>query len=46
MKQGKVPASTAIKAEMDSIINEVNNHYTREIKKIQVKIIKSGSKSK
>lgn len=36
VKQGKVPVSKAIKTEFDSIINLVNNHYSGEVKRIQV----------
>ena len=40
VKQGKTPnPSSAIKAEMDSILNLANDHYSKEIKKIQVKVI-------
>ncbi|MBD3903185.1 HAMP domain-containing histidine kinase [Chryseobacterium sp. Ch-15] len=36
VKQGKVPEAAAIKADMDSIMNLVQHHYSREIKKVQV----------
>lgn len=36
VKQGKVPQAAAIKADMDSIMNLVQHHYSREIKKVQV----------
>ncbi len=39
VKQGKVPVSTEIKAEVDSIMNQVTNHYTGQIRKIQVRVI-------
>lgn len=38
VKQGKTPNAANIKAEFDSIINLVNNHYSQEIKKIHVKV--------
>uniref|UniRef100_A0AAU6WT50 histidine kinase n=1 Tax=Chryseobacterium endophyticum TaxID=1854762 RepID=A0AAU6WT50_9FLAO len=39
VKQGKVPVSREIKAEVDSIMNQATNHYTGQIRKIQVKVI-------
>lgn len=36
VKQGKVPEAAAIKADMDSIMNLVQHHYSGEIKKVQV----------
>ncbi|MEG1590064.1 sensor histidine kinase [Chryseobacterium sp.] len=36
VKQGKVPEAAAIKADMDSIMNLVQHHYSKEIKKVQV----------
>lgn len=39
VKHGKIPDTATIKAEFDSILNVVNNHYTGEIKKIKVKVI-------
>ena len=38
IKQGKKPNSELIKNDFDSIINVVNNHYTGQIKKIQVNV--------
>ena len=38
IKQGKKPNSEIIKNDFDSIINVVNNHYTGQIKKIQVNV--------
>ncbi|WP_294287420.1 HAMP domain-containing sensor histidine kinase [uncultured Chryseobacterium sp.] len=38
IKQGKVPVSAEIKAEVDSIMNQVTNHYTGQIRKIQVTV--------
>ena len=38
IKQGKNPNSELIKNDFDSIINVVNNHYTGQIKKIQVNV--------
>jgi len=36
VNQGKVPEAASIKADMDSIMGLVQNHYSGEIKKIQV----------
>lgn len=41
VKQGKIPDTAFIKAEFDSILNVVNNHYTGQIKKIQVNVTQS-----
>lgn len=38
VKQGKIPDTAFIKAEFDSILNVVNNHYTGQIRKIQVNV--------
>ncbi|KAA0128986.1 HAMP domain-containing histidine kinase [Chryseobacterium sp. SN22] len=38
VKQGKVPVSAEIKAEVDSIMNQVTKHYTGQIRKIQVTV--------
>ncbi len=38
VKQGKVPVSAEIKAEVDSIMNQVTDHYTGQIQKIQVTV--------
>ncbi|SEM68932.1 Signal transduction histidine kinase [Chryseobacterium taichungense] len=38
VKQGKIPDTAFIKAEFDSILNVVNNHYIGQIKKIQVNV--------
>lgn len=39
VRQGKVPVSAEIKAEVDSLMNQVTNHYTGQIRKIEVKVI-------
>lgn len=39
VKQGKTPEAAAIKADVDSVMNLVQNYYTGEIKKIQVKVV-------
>lgn len=39
VKQGKIPEATAIKADVDSVMNLVRNYYTGEIKKMQVQVI-------
>ncbi len=41
IKQGKTPNSANIKSEFDSIMNVVNNHYSGEVKKIQVNVTKN-----
>ena len=41
IKQSKKPNSELIKNDFDSIINVVNNHYTGQIKKIQVNVTKN-----
>lgn len=38
VKHGKTPDPATIKSEFDSIIRLVNNHYTGQIKKIQVNV--------
>lgn len=38
VKHGKTPDPSTIKAEFDSIIRLVNNHYTGQVKKIQVNV--------
>ncbi|WBV52208.1 sensor histidine kinase [Chryseobacterium gambrini] len=45
VKQGKEPNPANIKAEFDSIFNEVNNHYKGEIKKIQVNLVRNQNNS-
>ncbi|WP_185204888.1 sensor histidine kinase [Chryseobacterium sp. C3] len=45
VKQGKEPNPANIKAEFDSIFNEVNNHYKGEIKKIQVNVVRNQNNS-
>jgi signal transduction histidine kinase len=39
VKQGKIPEADAIKADVDSIMNLVQNYYTGEVKKIQFKVV-------
>ncbi len=39
VKQGKTPEAASIKADVDSVMNLVQNYYTGEIKKIQVKVV-------
>ncbi len=41
LKQRKTPVSSLMKSEFDSIMNVVNNHYSREVKKIQVNVTDS-----
>lgn len=45
VKQGKEASPANIKAEFDSIFNEVNNHYKGEIKKIQVNVVRNQNNS-
>lgn len=40
VKHGKTPDTAVIKAEFDSILNVVNNHYTGQIKKMKVSVIR------
>lgn len=39
VNKGKVPDLESLKAELDSIISAVDNHYSKEVKKIQVNVI-------
>lgn len=45
VKQGKTPEAEAIKADMDSIMNLVQNHYTGQVKKMQVNVIQRENNS-
>lgn len=45
VKQGKVPEASAIKADMDSIMNLVQNHYSGQVKKIQVNVVERENNS-
>ncbi len=38
VNKGKIPEAAAIKADMDSIMSLVQNHYSGEIKKMQVQV--------
>ncbi|WP_426276508.1 sensor histidine kinase [Chryseobacterium sp. S-02] len=38
LKQRKAPVSSLMKSDFDSIMNVVNNYYSREVKKIQVNV--------
>lgn len=46
VKQGKLLDFLEVKKEIDSIINLVNNHYSSEVKKIQVNVIDHRNLSK
>ncbi|GAA5095892.1 hypothetical protein GCM10023210_29130 [Chryseobacterium ginsengisoli] len=46
VKQGKKPISSLIKSDFDSIMKLVNNHYYREIKKIQINTSGNATKKK
>ncbi|KQT25927.1 histidine kinase [Chryseobacterium sp. Leaf405] len=39
VNKGKAPDAAMLKAELDSIINSVDNHYSKEIKKIQINVV-------
>lgn len=45
VKNGASPVASKIKNEMDSVMNLVNNHYSKEVKKIQYHIIKKQNNS-
>lgn len=45
VKPGKVPEASAIKADMDSIMNLVQNHYSGQVKKIQVNVVERENNS-
>jgi signal transduction histidine kinase len=45
MKQGRKKDVSALKKEVDSIINLVDNHYSGEIKKIQVNVTRNVTKN-
>lgn len=46
VKQGKKPISSLIKSDFDSIMKLVNNHYYREIKKIQINTVGNATRKK
>jgi signal transduction histidine kinase len=39
VNKGKTPDISSLRAELDSIINSVDKHYSKEVKKIQVNVI-------
>ncbi len=45
MKQGGISNFSKIKNEVDSIFNLVNNHYSKEVQKIQVNVTKNKDNS-
>jgi len=45
VKNGGVTNAEKIKTEMDSIVNTINNHYSKEIQKIQVNVTQGKSHS-
>ncbi len=45
VKNGTTPMATRMKTELDSVMNLVNNHYSKEVKKIQYNIIKKQNNS-
>ncbi len=47
VNNGKAPDASKIKTELDSLINSINNHYSKEVQKIQLNITKNkNSESK
>lgn len=46
LKQSQTPISTLIKSDFDSIMNVVNNHYSKEVKKIQVNVANKENNSR
>lgn len=44
VKQAKTAGVSKIKTELDSIVNLVNNHYSKEVQKIQLSVIKNQNK--
>jgi hypothetical protein len=45
VKNGGVTNAEKIKTEMDSIVNTINNHYSKEVQKIQVNVTKNKNHS-
>ncbi len=41
IKNGAPSTSDKIKSDMDSIVNTINNHYTREVQRLQVNVTKN-----
>ncbi|MCU7618962.1 HAMP domain-containing histidine kinase [Chryseobacterium sp. PBS4-4] len=46
VKNGVTPMATRMKTELDSVMNLVNNHYSKEVKKIQYNIIRKQDEGK
>jgi signal transduction histidine kinase len=46
VKGGKVLDVPTVKNEFDSIVNSINNHYTKEVQRIQVKVSKNKNSGK
>lgn len=46
VKGGKILDVPTVKNEFDSIVNSINNHYTKEVQMIRVKMGKNNDKSK
>jgi signal transduction histidine kinase len=46
VKNGTIPVATRMKTELDSVMNLVNNHYSKEIKKIHYNIIRKQNDGK
>lgn len=46
VKGGKILDVPTVKNEFDSIVNSINNHYTKEVQMIRVKMGKNKDKSK
>ncbi|MFC4162776.1 ATP-binding protein [Epilithonimonas zeae] len=45
VKNGGITNAEKIKTEMDSIVNTINNHYSKEVQKIQVNVTNSKNHS-
>ena len=45
VKNGAVTNAEKIKSEMDSIVKTINNHYSKEVQKIQVNVTKNSNHS-
>jgi len=45
VKNGGLTNAEKIKTEMDSIVNTINNHYSKEVQKIQINVTKNKNHS-
>ncbi|CAD7800600.1 Signal transduction histidine-protein kinase BarA [Chryseobacterium aquaeductus] len=46
MKGGKILDIPTVKQDFDSIVNSINNHYTKEVQRIQIKVGKNKNEYK